>query len=61
VDKDGNLGFPASREDIRRFGAGARKVFLRKPPSQLQQTFAHAVSMGWEDERHLEAMEWKGC
>jgi hypothetical protein len=44
IDKDGKLGFPASVEDIRRFGAQARKVFfLRKPPSQLQQSFAQVV------------------
>jgi hypothetical protein len=46
VDKDGNLGFPATREEIRKFRFGARKVFLRKPPSVLHQSFAQAVAMG---------------
>jgi hypothetical protein len=36
VDKDGKLGFPALAKDIARFGDKARKVFVRKPPSQLQ-------------------------
>jgi hypothetical protein len=29
VDKEGNLGYPASAEDVGYFGARARKVFLR--------------------------------
>jgi phage terminase large subunit GpA-like protein len=50
VDKDGNLWFPATREEIRKFRFGARKVFLRKPPSVLHQSFAQAVAMRQEDE-----------
>jgi hypothetical protein len=50
MDKDGQLGFLASRDEIRKFGAGARRVFLRKPPSQLLHSFAKVVSMGREDE-----------
>jgi hypothetical protein len=36
IDKDGKLGFPTSREDIRRFSNIMRKVFLRKSPLELQ-------------------------
>jgi hypothetical protein len=45
VDKAGNLGYPASAEEVRRFGTRARKVFLRPPPSALQKSFAEAVKM----------------
>jgi hypothetical protein len=27
-------------EEIRRFGVTARRVFLKKPPSELQESFA---------------------
>jgi hypothetical protein len=39
VDKEGNLGFLASWEEIRKYGAGARKVFLRHPPSELKRSY----------------------
>jgi hypothetical protein len=35
VDKDGNLGFPATNEEIKKFESKVRKVFLRPPPSEL--------------------------
>jgi hypothetical protein len=37
VNKDGNLGYPASAEDVSRFGARAGKVFLRPLPLVLQE------------------------
>jgi hypothetical protein len=58
VDKDGRLGFPATREEIRRFGATTRKVFIHKPPSVLQKSFAQAVSMGREED-HPSSRPWK--
>jgi hypothetical protein len=58
VDKDGKLGFPTSVEDIRKFGANARRVFLRKPPSQLQRSFAQVVQMPREEDR-LSNQPWK--
>jgi hypothetical protein len=50
IDENGNLGYPATSEEVRRFGGKARKVFLVKPPSILQKSFVEA-SMGWEDDR----------
>jgi hypothetical protein len=50
VDDKGNLGHPASREEIRKFGDKARKVFLHKPPSVLLKSFVKAA-MSWEYER----------
>jgi hypothetical protein len=44
VDAFGNLGYPASREEIRKFGSQARKVFIR-PPSTLQKSFTGVVKM----------------
>jgi hypothetical protein len=35
VDENGNLGFPASAEEIKKFVSKARKVFLKPPPSKL--------------------------
>jgi hypothetical protein len=58
VDKEGNLGFPASAEEVRRFGASARKVFLRKPPSELLDSFAQVVKMNRDEER-LSNRSWK--
>jgi hypothetical protein len=57
VDKNGNLGFPATNEEIRRFRDKARKVFLRKSPSMLQKSFAEAV-MSWEED-HSARRPWK--
>jgi hypothetical protein len=45
-------------EEIRRFGATARRVFLKKPPSKLQESFAHVVEMN-RDERKAPARPWK--
>jgi hypothetical protein len=45
VDKAGNLGDPASAEEVCRFGTRARKVFLWPSPSTLQKSFAEAVKM----------------
>jgi hypothetical protein len=50
VNKDDSLGFSPTQEEIRKFGSQARKVFLRKPPSQLQKSFTCAV-MSWEGNR----------
>jgi hypothetical protein len=50
VDDKGNLGHPASREEIRKFGDKARMVFLHKPPSVLLKSFVKAA-MSWEYER----------
>jgi hypothetical protein len=44
VDAFGNLGYPASREEIRKFGSQARKVFIRHP-STLQKSFTGVVKM----------------
>jgi hypothetical protein len=49
VDKNDRLGFLATDSEVRRFGAAARKIFLRKPPSVLQKSFAQVVEMGRED------------
>jgi hypothetical protein len=57
VDENGNLGFPATIEEIRRYGEKARKVFWRKTPSALQKSFVEAV-MSWEDE-HPRRRPWK--
>jgi hypothetical protein len=35
MDEKGNLGFPTSTEEIKKFGSKARKVFLKPPPSKL--------------------------
>jgi hypothetical protein len=43
VDGEGNLAFPASKEEVCRFGASAHRVFLRQPPSELHHSFAQAV------------------
>jgi hypothetical protein len=51
VDRDGRLGFPATREEVRKFRDKVRKVFLRSSPSVLQGSFAQAVRMGRKDER----------
>jgi hypothetical protein len=45
VDKEVNLGFLASWEDIHQYGVGARKVFLSTPPTKLNRSFAQAVEM----------------
>jgi hypothetical protein len=58
VDENGNIGFPALRNEVRKFGATARKVFLRKPPLELLKSFAQVVQMGREDERPP-ARPWK--
>jgi hypothetical protein len=31
MDKEGRLEFPASREDIRKYGATMRRVFIHDP------------------------------
>jgi hypothetical protein len=49
VDEKGNLGFPASAEEIKKFGYKARKVFLRPPPSKLQESSAWIVVMSREN------------
>jgi hypothetical protein len=51
VDKEGNLGFLASWEEIRKYGAGARKVFVRQSPSELNHSNARAVEMGSHQNR----------
>jgi hypothetical protein len=58
VNVDGMLGFPASAEEIKRFSANARKVFLKKPPSELQESFARVVVMN-RVERKVPAGPWK--
>jgi hypothetical protein len=51
VDAEGALGFPVLVSDVRKFGAIARRVFIRAPPFQLQHTFASVVTMSHEEER----------
>jgi hypothetical protein len=46
VDGEGNLGYPAKPDEIRRFGDKARRIYLRQPPSELQKLFVRAV-MDW--------------
>jgi hypothetical protein len=53
VDKDNSLRFSASREDIKRFSAMARKVFMRKLASELQQSFTEVVRMNRKEEHPL--------
>jgi hypothetical protein len=58
VDKDNSLRFSASREDIKRFSAMARKVFMRKLASELQQSFTEVVRMNRKEEHPLNR-PWK--
>jgi hypothetical protein len=51
VDSEGNLEFPASREDVRKFGVQARNVFLCKPSSMLHQSFTSVMRMNREEEQ----------
>jgi hypothetical protein len=50
VDDKGNIGFPTSLEEVRRFGHGARKIFLNPPPSELHKSFSQIVQLGREDQ-----------
>ncbi|TVU23471.1 hypothetical protein EJB05_25840, partial [Eragrostis curvula] len=50
-DENGEIGFPASIEEIRRFGHRARKIQLNQPPKILDKSFVEAVKMGKEEER----------
>jgi hypothetical protein len=50
MDDEGNLGFPASVSDVKKFGATTRRVFIHAPSSQLQHTFASVVMMSCEEE-----------
>jgi hypothetical protein len=54
TDDKGSIGFPALREEVRRFGHKARKIFLQSPPSELHNSFAEIVRM-WREEQH----SWK--
>jgi hypothetical protein len=49
VDEKGNLGFPASVDEVRKFGAKVRRMLLRPPPSKLQESFTRIVAMNWEE------------
>jgi hypothetical protein len=49
VDEKGNLGFPASVDEVRKFGAKVRRMLLRPPPSKLQESFTSIVAMNWEE------------
>jgi hypothetical protein len=51
--------FPASEDEVRRFGARARKIFLRDPPFVLQKLFAQVVAMGRDD--GPSNRRWKRC
>jgi hypothetical protein len=51
VDDKGHIGFPASGEEVRRFGHKARKIFLQPPPSELHKSFAEIVRMRREEQR----------
>jgi hypothetical protein len=46
----GNLGYPAKVDEIRKFGAAARKVFIHKPTPELQKTFT-VTTMSWEEDK----------
>jgi hypothetical protein len=57
VDHEGNLGYPATVE-IRRYG-DTGKVFISKPPLELQKSFAE-VMMNWEENRPAKR-PWARC
>jgi hypothetical protein len=43
VDNEGNLGHPARADEIRKYGEAMRRVFIHKPPSVIQKSFAEAT------------------
>jgi hypothetical protein len=43
VDQEGILEFPASVDDIRKYGARARKVFIQPPPSKHLESFTEIL------------------
>lgn len=53
-----DLGYPASKEDIRRFGYAARKVRRVGPPPPLLRSFASAVGEN-NMARREEDRSWK--